>query len=654
MACPVVISGISGRFPESSDCDEFKRNLYNGVDMISNDNRRWPPGFNPEELRGTRTGVYIGLMTTEANDFAEGNPEKLTGYETIGSTRAMLANRLSYAFNFSANGYVRSEAAVVIFITRDSSSRRIYCHIVQKAFLLISANGYVRSEAAVVIFITRDSSSRRIYCHIMGTATNTDGHKKQGQTYPSSVRQAELMREVYERCGVDPADVGYVEAHGTGTSVSDNQESVLGITMNRSNGYVRSEAAVVIFITRDSSSRRIYCHIMGTATNTDGHKKQGQTYPSSVRQAELMREVYERCGVDPADVGYVEAHGTGTSVGDVQETNAITEIFCQNRSSPLLIGSVKSNCGHTEPTSGLVSIAKATFTFETGLLPPNINYRTPNPNISGLMEGKLKVVNRVQPLVGDYIAINSFGVGGTNAHVLLKKYAPRPSSGISSTVVSKIPRLMIAAGRTKQCVEQLLDQIGLVNVLKTLGVEPDGIVGHSIGELSCSYADGGFTLEETILAAYYRGCVLVEAKPVRGAMVAVGMGWDEINRKLPNGIVAACHNSNESVTISGPREEVRRFAEELKEGGVFAKEVDSLGFAFHSPYLATAAKLLRTKYEKFLCPADSASPRTPRWISTSFPESEWSDQQAHTCSMDYHLHNVSSPVLFHQAMSYVP
>ncbi|XP_017298475.1 fatty acid synthase-like [Diaphorina citri] len=58
-------------------------------------------GFNPEELRGTRTGVYIGLMTTEANDFAEGNPEKLTGYETIGSTRAMLANRLSYAFNFS-------------------------------------------------------------------------------------------------------------------------------------------------------------------------------------------------------------------------------------------------------------------------------------------------------------------------------------------------------------------------------------------------------------------------------------------------------------------------------------------------------------------------------------------------------------------------
>lgn len=78
-------------------------------------------------------------------------------------------------------------------------------------------------------------------------------------------------------------------------------------------------------------------------------------------------------------------------VGDVQETNAITEVFCQNRLSPLLIGSVKSNCGHTEPTSGLVSIAKAIFTFETSLIPPNINYKTPNPNISGLVEGKLKV-----------------------------------------------------------------------------------------------------------------------------------------------------------------------------------------------------------------------------------------------------------------------
>lgn len=96
-----------------------------------------------------------------------------------------------------------------------------HSHATDQTSFHFPANGYVRSEAAVVIFITRDSLSRRIYCHIMGTATNTDGHKKQGQTYPSSLRQAELMREVYARSGVKPTDVGYVEAHGTGTSVRE-------------------------------------------------------------------------------------------------------------------------------------------------------------------------------------------------------------------------------------------------------------------------------------------------------------------------------------------------------------------------------------------------------------------------------------------------
>uniref|UniRef100_A0A8D8QYG3 Fatty acid synthase n=1 Tax=Cacopsylla melanoneura TaxID=428564 RepID=A0A8D8QYG3_9HEMI len=300
MACPVVISGISGRFPESSDCEEFKKNLYNGVDMISNDSRRWPPGlygapsrtgkikdiasfdaeffgihtklanvmdpqlrmllelthesimdagYNPEELRGTRTGVYIGLMTTEANDLAESSPETLTGYET---TRTMLANRLSYAFNFSGPCCTIDTACsstlfglhlAVQAIERGECEHAIIggvnltlkpaTSLMYHKYSMLSptgtispfdaaANGYVRSEAAVVIFITRDSSSRRIYSHILGTATNTDGHKKQGQTYPSSLRQAELMREVYKKSGVDPALVGYVEAHGTGTSVRQN------------------------------------------------------------------------------------------------------------------------------------------------------------------------------------------------------------------------------------------------------------------------------------------------------------------------------------------------------------------------------------------------------------------------------------------------
>lgn len=71
-----------------------------------------------------------------------------------------------------------------------------------------------------------------------------------------------------------------------------------------------------------------------------------------------MREIYSEAGVDPNQVVYVECHGTGTKVGDPQETNAVTEVFCQNRTTPLLVGSVKSNMGHAEPASGLASICK--------------------------------------------------------------------------------------------------------------------------------------------------------------------------------------------------------------------------------------------------------------------------------------------------------
>lgn len=83
-----------------------------------------------------------------------------------------------------------------------------------------------------------------------------------------------------------------------------------------------------------------------------------------------------------------------------------------------------------------------------------------------------------------------------------------------------------------------------------------------------------------------------------GAMVAVGLSWEEMQKKLPEGIVAACHNSADSVTISGPKEITLKFAENLRQQGIFAKPVDSMGYAFHSPYLETFVPALKPYYKK--------------------------------------------------------
>lgn len=105
-----------------------------------------------------------------------------------------------------------------------------------------------------------------------------------------------------------------------------------------------------------------------------------------------MREVYARAGIDPKDVGFVEAHGTGTKVGDPIEARAIRNVFSEGRTpqNPLFLGSVKSNVGHLENASGVISIIKSAMMLEKGFILPNTNFKTPNDSIP-LSEWNMKV-----------------------------------------------------------------------------------------------------------------------------------------------------------------------------------------------------------------------------------------------------------------------
>lgn len=93
-------------------------------------------------------------------------------------------------------------------------------------------------------------------------------------------------------------------------------------------------------------------------------------------------------------------------------------------------------------------------------------------------------------------------------------------------------------------------QVALTDLLTHLGMTPDGIVGHSVGELGCAYADGCFTPEQTVLAAYWRGKSILDSNLTKGAMAAVGLSWEECKKRLPEDVFPACHNSEDSVTVS--------------------------------------------------------------------------------------------------------
>ncbi|GAB6033131.1 hypothetical protein CHUAL_012740 [Chamberlinius hualienensis] len=195
-------------------------------------------------------------------------------------------------------------------------------------------------------------------------------------------------------------------------------------------------------------------------------------------------------------------------------------------------------------------------------------------------------------------------------------------------------------------------QVALINTLKAIGIEPDGILGHSVGELSCAYADGCFTEEQAILAAYWRGKLSVDEPglPV-GLMASIGLTWEETKKRLPPNIYLACNNAEDNVTISGIREDVLRFLDQLKQEGVFFRAVNTGNLSYHCKFINPVAPKLLEKV-KALVP--NPKPRTSRWISSSILESQWNSPLAATSSAEYHVNNLVSPVFFTNAMTHVP
>ncbi len=196
---------------------------------------------------------------------------------------------------------------------------------------------------------------------------------------------------------------------------------------SRANGYIRSEGAGVIIIKPLSRALEdgdlVYATIRGSGVNQDGATK-GISVPSGTAQQEMIEMAYKDAGVDTRKVKYIEAHGTGTFVGDPIEAKSIGRAVGGDRDGNCYIGSVKSNIGHLEPASGIAGIIKLALAMQNRIIPPNIHYKKPNPNIPF---EKLNLEVPVVPVTWDaeedgsiYGGVNNFGFGGANVHMVLE------------------------------------------------------------------------------------------------------------------------------------------------------------------------------------------------------------------------------------------
>jgi acyl transferase domain-containing protein len=197
--------------------------------------------------------------------------------------------------------------------------------------------------------------------------------------------------------------------------------------------------------------------IIGSAINNDGHRKVGFTAPSVDGQEEVIRLAQRLAEVHPEEVDFLETHGSATPLGDTIELEALRRVFPKKQKPYCAIGTSKANVGHTNSASGVVGLIKAVLGIKKKLLFPQVNFQTPNPaleleNSPFYITKQLKSLEgRNKPLIA---GVSSFGVGGTNAHIVLKE-APivsRPENGRDKNII-------ILSAKTETALEKQRTQL---------------------------------------------------------------------------------------------------------------------------------------------------------------------------------------------------
>lgn len=328
-------------------------------------------GLPANELRGTHTGVYMGSTNNDYGMLITADPTEMHPYALTGSSSAIVANRISYALDFRGPS--------INVDTACSSSLVAVDHAIKD----------LRTGAADVALAGG--------VNILAAPHASTAFSELGVTSPTSAIHA----------------------------FSDDAD-----------GIVRADAAGVLVLKRledaEADGDEILAVLKGSAVNSDGHSN-GLTAPNPEAQEDVLRRAYADAGVAPEDVDYVEAHGTGTILGDPIEASALGRVLGTGRGmeSPVLLGSAKTNIGHSESAAGVVGLIKVIEAMRHDIIPANINYSGPNRYIDFVGE-RLEVVEdpREWPeYSGKKVAgVSGFGFGGTNAHVVLTDYQGTPHS----------------------------------------------------------------------------------------------------------------------------------------------------------------------------------------------------------------------------------
>ena len=345
-------------------------------------------GIATDELSGVRAAVMMGVYYTEYQTISAANPDNIDAYSATGNAHAVAVGRIAYLLG------LRGPA---VAIDSACSSSLVTIHLACQSLRLRESD---LALAGGVSLILRPETQIAM--------------SKWGMLSPQG------------RCHS-------FDAHA--------------------DGFVRGEGAGVVVLKRLTDAvrdgDRVLAVVRGSAINQDG-RSNGLTAPNTIAQCDVISRALRSADVTAGSVNFIEAHGTGTALGDPIEFEALADVYGRG-DGPCALGAVKTNIGHLEAAAGIAGFIKAALSVQRGQIPPNLHFSQWNPAIDP-SPTRLFVPTELSPWPADEgprrAAVSSFGLGGTNAHVVLEQGPdPAPVSDVDSP--SRVTTLTVS-GKTDQ------------------------------------------------------------------------------------------------------------------------------------------------------------------------------------------------------------